>query len=80
MSSLRNGTHGWGYWGSQLSAMKPDIQRTLGMIFRLPADYDLTVEFDEATLIRNNIPRINWRGWSPNSVMVLDKGDLLLRG
>jgi diacylglycerol O-acyltransferase / trehalose O-mycolyltransferase len=25
-----NGTHGWGYWGSQLAAMKPDIQRTLG--------------------------------------------------
>ncbi|MGE0216878.1 alpha/beta hydrolase [Mycolicibacterium sp.] len=25
-----NGTHGWGYWGSQLVAMKPDIQRTLG--------------------------------------------------
>ncbi|HET6732664.1 esterase family protein [Mycobacterium sp.] len=24
------GTHGWGYWGSQLNAMKPDIQRTLG--------------------------------------------------
>ena len=26
-----NGTHGWGYWGSQLVAMKPDIQRTLGV-------------------------------------------------
>ena len=25
-----NGTHGWGYWGSQLAAMKADIQRTLG--------------------------------------------------
>ena len=25
-----NGTHGWGYWGSQLNAMKGDIQRTLG--------------------------------------------------
>jgi diacylglycerol O-acyltransferase/trehalose O-mycolyltransferase len=25
-----NGTHGWGYWGSQLNAMKPDIQRVLG--------------------------------------------------
>ncbi len=24
------GTHGWGYWGSQLAAMKGDIQRTLG--------------------------------------------------
>lgn len=25
-----NGTHSWGYWGAQLNAMKPDIQRTLG--------------------------------------------------
>lgn len=26
----RNGTHSWGYWGQQLQAMKPDIQRVLG--------------------------------------------------
>ncbi|HMZ13457.1 MAG TPA: alpha/beta hydrolase family protein [Mycobacterium sp.] len=25
-----NGTHSWGYWGAQLQAMKPDIQRVLG--------------------------------------------------
>jgi diacylglycerol O-acyltransferase/trehalose O-mycolyltransferase len=25
-----NGTHSWAYWGAQLNAMKPDIQRTLG--------------------------------------------------
>jgi diacylglycerol O-acyltransferase/trehalose O-mycolyltransferase len=25
-----NGTHSWGYWGGQLQAMKPDIQRALG--------------------------------------------------
>jgi diacylglycerol O-acyltransferase/trehalose O-mycolyltransferase len=25
-----NGTHSWGYWGAQLYAMKPDLQRTLG--------------------------------------------------
>jgi diacylglycerol O-acyltransferase/trehalose O-mycolyltransferase len=24
-----NGTHSWGYWGGQLQAMKPDIQRAL---------------------------------------------------
>jgi diacylglycerol O-acyltransferase / trehalose O-mycolyltransferase / mycolyltransferase Ag85 len=24
------GTHDWGYWGAQLQAMKPDIQRVLG--------------------------------------------------
>jgi diacylglycerol O-acyltransferase/trehalose O-mycolyltransferase len=26
-----NGTHAWPYWGSQLAAMKPDIQRALGV-------------------------------------------------
>jgi diacylglycerol O-acyltransferase / trehalose O-mycolyltransferase len=25
-----NGTHSWGYWGAQLLAMKPDLQRLLG--------------------------------------------------
>ncbi|ASL18225.1 alpha/beta hydrolase family protein (plasmid) [Mycobacterium europaeum] len=25
-----NGVHSWGYWGAQLSAMKPDMQATLG--------------------------------------------------
>lgn len=25
-----DGTHSWGYWGSQLLAMKPDLQRVLG--------------------------------------------------
>src|SRR6201987_3894494 len=25
-----NGTHAWPYWGSQLQAMKPDLQQTLG--------------------------------------------------
>jgi diacylglycerol O-acyltransferase/trehalose O-mycolyltransferase len=25
-----NGTHSWEYWGSQLNAMKPDLQRVLG--------------------------------------------------
>lgn len=25
-----NGVHSWGYWGAQLTAMKPDMQRTLG--------------------------------------------------
>ena len=26
-----NGTHSWGYWGSQLQAMKPDVLRVLGV-------------------------------------------------
>jgi diacylglycerol O-acyltransferase/trehalose O-mycolyltransferase len=27
-----NGTHSWGYWGSQLLAMKPDLLRVLGAV------------------------------------------------
>ena len=27
-----NGTHSWGYWGSQLQAMKPDMLRVLGVV------------------------------------------------
>nr|WP_226946814.1 class I SAM-dependent methyltransferase [Rhizorhabdus phycosphaerae] len=57
-----------------------DVQQTLGMIFRLPEHYDLTATFDEPTLIRNNIPRVVWRGWCPSSVLALGKEDLLLRG
>ena len=26
----KDGTHSWGYWGSQLQAMKPDLVRILG--------------------------------------------------
>ncbi|WP_414687856.1 esterase family protein [Mycobacterium sp.] len=26
----QNGTHSWNYWGAQLQAMKPDLQRVLG--------------------------------------------------
>ena len=27
-----SGTHDWGYWGQQLQAMKPDVQRVLGAV------------------------------------------------
>ena len=26
----QSGTHSWEYWGQQLNAMKPDLQRVLG--------------------------------------------------
>ncbi|MBW8911455.1 MAG: hypothetical protein JF564_06135 [Sphingomonas sp.] len=55
------------------------MHKTLGMLFALPNPYDLTRDFDEATLIRNVIPRVNWHGWSPNSVLVIEKDDLLLK-
>jgi diacylglycerol O-acyltransferase/trehalose O-mycolyltransferase len=27
-----SGTHSWEYWGQQLQAMKPDVQRVLGAV------------------------------------------------
>lgn len=55
-----------------------DVERTLGMIFRLPERYDLTRDIGPELLEKHNIPEKLWRGWSPNSVLVIDKGDLLL--
>lgn len=56
-----------------------DVQATLGMIFALPERYDLLHRFDEPTLRRHAIAEIAWHDWSTNSVLVLSKGDLLLR-
>ena len=56
-----------------------DIQLTLGMIFRLPQTYDLHDEFDAAVLDRYGIHPAMRMGWSPSSVLVLEKADLLLR-
>jgi phosphoglycolate phosphatase len=55
-----------------------DIQLTLGMIFRLPAAYDLHDLFDGTTLDRYAIHAAMRSGWSPSSVLMLAKDDLLL--
>jgi phosphoglycolate phosphatase len=56
-----------------------DVQATIGMIFALPADYDLLGAFGAGLLARHAIPEAAWSGWSANSVLVLEKQDLLLR-
>jgi phosphoglycolate phosphatase len=56
-----------------------DIQATLGMVFALPHDYDLVARFGADLLTRHAIPEPAWSGWSANSVLVLEKDDLLLR-
>lgn len=55
-----------------------DVGRTLGMIFKLPDNYDLARDVDPGLLRQYNIPERLWRGWSPNSVLAIEKGDLLL--
>lgn len=57
-----------------------DIQKTLGMVFNLPAEYDLNDVVPLELLERHNIPDYARRGWTPNSVMVMRKGDLKLQG
>jgi phosphoglycolate phosphatase len=56
-----------------------DLPATLGMIFALPARYDLLGEHDEALLRHHAIPEVAWRDWSASSLLVLGKDDLLLK-
>ena len=56
-----------------------DLRRTLGMVFRLPRQYDLLETFDAALLVRHAISPLVWQGWSPNSILRLRKEDLLLQ-
>lgn len=55
-----------------------DISRTLGMIFKIPVEYNLLAYFEEKVLIRHGISPITWKGWSPNSILRLRKDDILL--
>lgn len=55
-----------------------DVQLTLGMIFRLPPSYDLQEQFSAETLDRYGIHAAMRTGWSPSSVLMLEKADLLL--
>lgn len=57
-----------------------DLQATLGMLFALPEHYDLLRDYDADLLARHGIPEVAWSGWSANSVLMLGKQDLLLRG
>jgi phosphoglycolate phosphatase len=56
-----------------------DVADTLGMVVRLPSAYDLTGLFPVEALQRANIPDYARSGYSPHSVLVLCKEDLLLR-
>ncbi len=56
-----------------------DLDRTLGMLFDLPRQYDLLEIFSEELLVRHAISPLVWKGWSPNSVIRLRKQDLLLQ-
>ncbi|WP_406854413.1 methyltransferase domain-containing protein [Alsobacter sp. KACC 23698] len=55
----------------------PDfIHETIGMIFRIPARYDATERFNEATLRDINLPEHHWRSWTGASVFEVRRSDL----
>jgi phosphoglycolate phosphatase len=56
-----------------------DLDRTLGMVFRLPNTYDLERMFSKELLDRHRIPENARRGFTSHSVFCFRKDDLKLR-
>jgi SAM-dependent methyltransferase len=54
------------------------LHRTLGMVVRLPARYDLPALFPEAQLRAANIPDHHWRDFTGASVFRVRRSDLLV--
>ena len=52
-----------------------NLAQTFGMVFKLPATYDIVTEFGEETLRAHAIPEAAWRGFSGHSVFLFRKGD-----
>lgn len=57
---------------------RSDLQSSLGKVYRLEPEYDITPLFSTEELQRCNIPQNHWRGYSPGSVLLLSKEDFLL--
>jgi hypothetical protein len=52
-----------------------DVQRSLGALFELPAEYDLEKEFGAELLERHRIPGYARRGFTPHTVLMARKRD-----
>lgn len=52
-----------------------DLERTLGQIFKLPEEYDLTGQFDEKALRVTAIPETAWRGFTGHTVFRFEQSD-----
>jgi phosphoglycolate phosphatase len=57
---------------------KADIDRHIGAILNLPAEFDAEARFGAQVLRDANIPQALWRGYSGTSVQVVAKGDYKL--
>ena len=56
-----------------------DIRNTLGMVFRLPTEYDLEAYFHPEVLDRFNIPDYCRKGFTPHTFLRLKRDDMLLQ-
>ena len=69
----------FGQWDHTTRFGRSDLHMHLGKIYALNDVYDLTDTFQEDELRACNIPEETcWRGYTPNSVLVLKKTDFLL--
>ncbi len=54
------------------------LQKTLGMVIRIPERYDLLASFPEPQLVDANIPRHHWQTYTGASIFRVGRRDLLL--
>lgn len=57
---------------------RDDLQQSVGMLFRIPNEYDISKRFSSAQLAEYSIPETARRGFTSNTVFCLKKSDLLL--
>ena len=57
---------------------RSDLQASLGKVYRLAPEYDITQLFSIEELQRYNIPGNHWKGYTPGSVLLFGKEDFLL--
>jgi len=55
-----------------------DLNMHLGKIIRLPDHFDATEFFSQETLSSANIPKSSWTGFTPDTVLILEKEDFKL--
>jgi Methyltransferase domain len=55
-----------------------DLSRSLGLVFRMPDEYDLAATFSLNELLSANIPSYAWRGYTQHSVFVFGAKDCRL--
>lgn len=55
-----------------------DVDDHIGKLLKLPLEFDATKEFDELTLTKANIPKSCWYGFTPSTVLSLQRSDMKL--